>query len=578
MATLRATQDASADAALRFRLALAAVAAVLLGCLLWGQTLQAAGYGDAARTWPETLVIALLYLAQDQPLILPMLAVVAIAAVIPPISMPAFRLPVAWALPAMALTAFAGAVAMRFLVFHNYDLSLDEFVPRFQAGIFREGLLLAPLSEFGLRLHGALQPFFVYVDADHALWASHYRPVHAGFLALAGLAGAEDLLNPVMAAIATVAMASLARQLWPAEPITHLLAPALLILTPQFLISSGAGFAFPSHLALNLVWLALFLKGGMARHCLAAAVGMAAIGLHQVHFHLLFAAPFLIALLAGAFGRRSAAIPYALGYALALPVWVLWPELSVYLQTGDASVLPRSLFEIDYISDYFANRGDKKPMEAGFTGVLGIAALCRLWLWTSPALLVLLPLGLWYSRNLGLVPRLAAAGFLLNLLANHVLMPNQMQSWGARYSHPVLGNLVLFGLAGLVALVREHGWRPVSGGLTFLSAASVLFLGARALQVEAKVGPRAAVQKALAAMDADLIVVDVSGPWFGPDFVRNDPFLRNRPLFEFSLTGTSQAGPEFSERTFVVGRSEATALGLPELTLYEPGSSRDGLR
>jgi hypothetical protein len=153
-----------------------------------------------------------------------------------------------------------------------------------------------------------------------------------------------------------------------------------------------------------------------------------------------------------------------------------------------------------------------------------------------------------------------------------------MQSWGARYSHPVLGNLVLFGLAGLVALVREHGWRSVSGGLTFLSAASVLFLGARALQVEAKVGPRAAVQKALAAMDADLIVVDVSGPWFGPDFVRNDPFLRNRPLFEFSLTGTSQAGPEFSERTFVVGRSEATALGLPELTLYEPGSSRDGLR
>jgi hypothetical protein len=491
--------------------------------------------------------------------------------------MPKLRLRAAGVIPAMTLGTFAAAAAVRFFVFHNYDLTLDEFMPRFQAQIFLHGLLLAPLSDLGLRLHGELQPFFTYVDAHHALWGSHYRPVHAALLALAGLFGMADLLNPLMAAISVLAMAAIARRLWPEQAAAAIVAPLLLILSPQFLMTSGTGFAFPSHLAFNLVWLVLLLNGNLRSHIAATAIGMLAIGLHQVQFHVLFAAPFLLALLAGKFGPRSHAVPYVIGYTVALPIWVLWPELAVYIQTGDTSVLPHSILGIDYIHDYFVNRATHVPTEAGIDRTVGWVTLCRFWLWLSPAALPLIPLAILYWRKLGLVLRLAAMSFVLNLVVNQILMPNQMQSWGARYSHPVLGNLILFATGGLFAFTREHGWRPIRSGLAMLCLASVGFLGLRGIQIEAKVAPRAAVQRAISRLDAKLVIIDAPKMWFAPDLVRNDPFLRNRPLIAYrDRVGALRDLASVGGRHVVLSRARLTAMGLPERTLYEPGPAVAG--
>src|SRR6266852_644436 len=71
----------------------------------------------------------------------------------------------------------------------------------------------------------------------------------------------------------------------------------LLACSSQFLITAMSPYAMTAHLALNMVWLWFFLRDTRAGHLMAAGVAFVACGLHQVIFHPLFAAPFLLSLL-----------------------------------------------------------------------------------------------------------------------------------------------------------------------------------------------------------------------------------------------------------------------------------------
>src|SRR6266446_827590 len=258
------------------------------------------------------------------------------------------RLPISLLCAAAFVLAWAAAI----WIHHAFDMSLDEFVTAFQARIFLKGKLLAELSPTQFENSDSLQPFFLYRDAAHHLWASGYRPVFSAFRALFGLFGADRLLNPAFAALSVWAIADISKRSFPDVPEAPVLSALLLLLSPQFLLTAASGFSFSAHLALNLLWLALFLRGSLPAHWLAAGVGFLATGLHQVTFHPLFAAPFLLALLLGRFGRRTALIPYIVAYSVALPLWILWPEISVWLQTGDAGVLPHRLADVAYFQSY----------------------------------------------------------------------------------------------------------------------------------------------------------------------------------------------------------------------------------
>ena len=59
----------------------------------------------------------------------------------------------------------------------------------------------------------------------------------------------------------------------------------LLASSPQFLITSMTSYAMSAYLALNLLWLWLFLRDTPRAHLAAMTVGFAACGLHQLIFH-----------------------------------------------------------------------------------------------------------------------------------------------------------------------------------------------------------------------------------------------------------------------------------------------------
>lgn len=482
----------------------------------------------------------------------------------------------------LAVTGFVSAWLIARFAFHGYALTLDEYVPQFQAEIFRAGRLLAPLPPDLAAFHSKFQPFFVYVDEARELWGSQYRPGHAILLALSPSLGGVSLLNPLLTGLSVWAVGDIARRLCPGWTLAPVLAALLLLVSPQFLVTAGSGFSYPAHLAFNLVWLTLFLRGVATErwgpHIAAALLGAYAIGLHQVHVHPLFAASFLTLLLLGAAGRRMHLLPYVLAYGLALPFWVLWPEIAVWIQSGDASALPRSFAEVDYLREYIGYRHSVGAADAGISGMLLEVNLLRFVLWLSPSLVMLVTVAMLRPRELTAVHFAALAGIGLTVAINHLLIANQEMSWGSRYYHPIIGNLVILALAGADLLRRQGERRILETALLLIFASAVIVVPLRLVQVERIVAPRAMVQAAIESIDADVVTVRPP-PWFLPHFVRNSPFLTNRPLIVFETNPVKIAddlpAPLRQARVRELTLADFEAFGLPPITLHEPNLNKN---
>src|SRR3546814_3143466 len=80
-------------------------------------------------------------------------------------------------------------------------------------------------------------------------------------------------------------------------------------------------YAMPAHLTVNLCWLWLVLRRRWWADIVALTLGLFAVGLHQIHYHPLFAAPILFLLLLRKEWGRAAF--YALGY---LAIGLFWQD------------------------------------------------------------------------------------------------------------------------------------------------------------------------------------------------------------------------------------------------------------
>ncbi len=471
----------------------------------------------------------------------------------------------------VALAAAGLVYLLRFTVQHNYGLSLDEFMPTFQAEIFRQGELMARLDDDAFGQREALQPFFTYVDEEHQLWMQHYRPIHAALIALFPSGYAVATLHAILTALTIVAMADIARRLFPETPAAPILAAGLLIASPQFLLTGSSGFSFTTHLAFNTVWLALFLRGTWTAHVAAAAVGFFALGIHQVHVHAIQVFPFGIAMLLGYFGSRWKAIPYVVAYGIGVPFWIAWPEIATWWQTGDTSVLPLTPFQTEYITNYLNRSQGLGVTERSISGSFLVANIWRFLLWMSPALILLLVLALVSGLRIGRVPVIAALGFVFTVVTSHVLLPNQMYSLGSRYFHPGLVNVVIVAVAAFCGLAPELRTRQAIVNLLLLGA--LVLVPLRAWQVHEKVGPRANLQNELVSLDVENVIIRGGGAWFDADFVRNDPYLRNSPLFYIERPDQT-IRPILSGDTVRVDGTGLVEMGLPAGTLLEPDFRR----
>jgi hypothetical protein len=419
----------------------------------------------------------------------------------------------------LAFGAIGGPV-----LFHGYNFSLDEFMANFDARIFASGHLMAPIDPAWRPFSPALQPMFTLPVPDDDYWVSGYLPVNAAMRALGRLVGLEWLVNPLLSAFSIVAVFAVARRLWPERPAMALVAAALLGTSAQLLVMSATAYAMPGHLAFNLAWLWLFLRGGRAGHAAAIVVGFFACGLHQLAFHPLFAAPFVLQLWLDR--RWTLAAVYTVAYAAIGVFWTeLWQiEMSILGETPeDAGSLGHAwLFErlIDILHQV---RFDN-------LGAMG-ESLMRLVTWQNP---VTAPLAL-----IGGLSALVAKGHMrslwlgvvLTLVAMLILEPTQTHGWGYRYAHGLLGSLCLlaaFAWTRVTDPLSQAAQTNAHAALVVSCLASLIVLTPiRAWQAWSYVHPYSVADAAIRSARARVVIVDHEGPQgFNPGAVmRNGPFL-----------------------------------------------------
>jgi hypothetical protein len=295
----------------------------------------------------------------------------------------------------------------------------------------------------------------------------------------------------------------------------------------QLIIMSMTSWAAPAHLALNSLWLWLFLRRRISADIAAIGVSFVATGLHQAIFHPLFAMPFLVELILCRRWFRAA------GYLSMLVVITLfWLEYWRLTVGVDAEVLSTTTsgnpaFVTDRILALLADFG---PSSLGLTS----HNLLRFLAWQVP---LTIPFALIGIRRAMAQPgplRAMAIGVCIAPIVFMMLVPSQTHGWGYRYLHGYLGVVALLAVSGWSGLTQAiDSVSPIRSArfLATLGGASVLILlPVQAWQAHRFSQPYASAFRAIRKSVADVVLVDNLYVGFdGGGLVRNDPFLANRP-------------------------------------------------
>ena len=444
-------------------------------------------------------------------------------------------------------------------LFHDFSVVRDELDANFDAAIFRTGHLLAPLApEWRPFIFAFRTPEFVLPVPGDIAWASPYLPVHAAMRALAGALVGAQWTNPILLGISVVALVAIARRLWPDRPAAALVAGLLLATSSQALLTAMTSYAMTAHLALNLVWLWLFLRNDRGSHAAAAFVGFLACGLHQLVFHPLFVAPFI----AGLFLRRQYALFlfYVVAYAAACLFWIDYPAMAQWIE----HIPPAA--GVDAGAAFFFGKV-RRLVEGIDVAALFVqtANLVRFLAWQNPIALPLAALSVYAIREDEGRSRELAAGLLLATLAFAFLMPVQGAGWGYRYLHGFLGSWCLLAASGWLAVMRrstaDQGGAAVASLALASVATCVVVIPFQIRQAAAEVDPYRAAMQLIEHAGADIVLVDRTHITHG-ELVRNDPDLRNRPVVMDLFYVDAPALERLCKRYRVALLSEQRALDL----------------
>ena len=450
---------------------------------------------------------------------------------------------------ATAMLAVGVLIACRLgsrVIMHDYDFSMDEFASAFQARILAAGHVAGVLAKPWWRFGKGLTPAFVTYDATSHSWMSSYLPVHAALRAVFLRLGIEAWLNPFLASCSILLIHDISIKVWPGSKSAPLYSVVLLAASPQFLFTSMTGYAMPTELVANLAWLDLYLRGTKTSWTILPWVGALAIGIHNPMVHILFAAPFLVRVLRS--DKAWWALYFSLVYVPASILWRQWLSFVHPVYSGSQWV---SIF--------------RRPRS--FQMLLQSMNLTLVLSWLTPlaGILVVLAFLRWRSQCPAVKDLIGGA---LLVLAFYCFYPSdQGHGWGYRYAYGVLGNFALMGSAASETMGRGLRSR-MTHLLTASAAASVLIqLPVRGAEIEAFMRPFSRAAAYVRRLPEPVVAVDPAIGWYAQDLVRNDPFLRSRPMIintrNMSGAALADLGRAFGGRIHVLKAAELAALGYP---------------
>lgn len=467
------------------------------------------------------------------------------------------------AIGVLAGLVFAFVLWGSYGVYLDYPLSMDEYFADYQALVYASGAAIVPVPGEWLPFRRAFfQGFMRFLDGG-TLWFGAYLPVHSMFRAPFTLLGAPAILNAIAVSGSVGLSAVIARRLFPDDLWAPIAAALLMAGSAQILIVGMSAYAHSMHLFLNMVWLALFLSDRRWAIIVLPWVGALAIGLHQVHYHLLFAFPFFAYM---ALQRRWRWLFYTCPiYGVAFLGWSNFFPIAEIVATSNGTI-----GAVDLATSYIKTTANIATSSSSwlYNSLAGTLNIFRLVAWQHLLLVPLVAVALFHWKRLPIVVKLLVIGCAITLVARLLVTPNPGHQWGYRYFHNMLGNLVLLAVAGLIYL-REGlppNWRPrLVRMMAWASAISIfVLLPIRAVQVNEFVRPFAQASAYLEGLPHEVVIVDTQSIWIGQDLVRNDPWLRNRPLLlnKENLTPEQQAELMQARSTVEIGFAELQRFGV----------------
>jgi hypothetical protein len=328
------------------------------------------------------------------------------------------------------------------------------------------------------------------------------------------LFSAGPYANVLISGGVVLALASVARKLFPESRTAVPVALLLLISSPQFLLYGMTSYAMQAHLLFGLVWLRLFICEDRAAQTAAPWVGVLAMMLHRPNIHLLLAAPFLWRLVRDKKWGTVVytALVYALGIAL-IKVWAVMRTPGGADGIGHESYSPEAI-----LHGIFSVPGPRQIMNQ-------LMSLIMLLNWNNLLLLPLFWAGFRSKKeDAGGVFGDLWWGVILTTLFYLFINFDQGHGWGGRYFHPVLGSLLL--LAVRTWVVCEQDFPNSIPGLSRILVASVLAglfinLPFRLVEAHTLTEPFARAEEKLRSQPARVVVLSISRLWYGDDLVRN---------------------------------------------------------
>lgn len=421
----------------------------------------------------------------------------------------------------LALATIGVCAAGVCLVFGGFALSMDEFWAQADGLVLATGAGLARIPSEWRDYAPALQPIFARITPD-GWWASEYLPVNAAIQYLAG-----PLASPLLTGFAVLVAADLARRLLPEEPFAPIFCALLMVTSNQLLITGMTPYAMSAHLAFNLAWLWLFLRRGWRAQLAALPLPMLAIGLHQVVFFPLFAAPFLLD--AWFARRRVVAVMQLLAIGAGFLFWsaydeVLYASLGVVPVTESGGGTGTGIALL--FSRFMVLLGNFSPLNIGLMAL----NLIRFIAWQNVLVLPLVLIAAAGFVRMSGVWRAMLGGIVLTIVVMTVILAFQGHGWGYRYLHGQLASACLLATYGYFRLpdhVRSAA--PARALVGAALAVSLLLAPVRAWQAASFTTPYRLADNAISKIDADVVLVDAPQYTYAIDLVRNDPLLGNRP-------------------------------------------------
>lgn len=436
-----------------------------------------------------------------------------------------WRLPARAGLPtlsAKAVFACTGLLLLltfigHYLVLSGYDRSRDEQMASFDAVVFASGHLVAQLPALWRDHAEVLNVSFMYPADPRGAWISSYLPLNAGLRAALGA-----ITGPLMTALGAIALWGCVRRIWPQDKEAPTLALILYAGSAQVLVTGMTSYAMPAHLALNLSWLWLFLRGSWKWDLAALLVGFIAVGLHQPIMHPLFAAPVLITLVRDRAWRRAAL--YFIGYGVIGAFWLWWPSFAWGLVQADPSALRPA--GVDFMTRTIEVL---KHRDSGGLAYMLLNFL-RLIAWQHLLLLPLMLIGARVTRGNALAGGLVG-GIILTVFAMAVLLPYQGHGFGYRYVHGLIGNAILLAVFGWRALAQTEvfgQWRSFLVRTTI--AGAFIMIPVQGWMAYAFYAAPAQASQRIDKIDADYAVIGAGDARDAYDLVYNPPSLNRRPI------------------------------------------------